>query len=257
MITLYGMPPAGGLRQLSPYVVKVEMALTYLNAEYQSESVDPWKIGKLSPSGKVPWIKIDNLEIGESDVIIGHLIEVYKSDLLESLSIDDQILGTALKRLTEKNLYWYMVWSKFMTAESREEIIGCFFSRYPKFIQKFVSKYTIRTHISFSKVHEVGNLSEARRNAEATADLMTLSGQLEKDDFLLGPEITVFDFSIAAMLASILFHTPKTWLTVLAESYPVFPDYLARVSDRLGGFPFTRSEPTPKGQRKSSLNYLP
>ena len=68
--------------------------------------------------------------------------------------------------------------------------------------------------------------------------------QLEKDNFLLGPEITVFDFSIAAMLASILFHTPKTWLTVLAESYPVVPDYLARVSDRLGGFPFTRSEPT-------------
>ena len=244
MITLYGMPPAGGLRQLSPYVVKVEMALTYLNAEYKSESVDPWKIGKLSPNGKVPWIKIDDLELGESDVIIEHLVKLYKSDLLVSLSTDDQLLGTALKRLTEKNLYWHMVWSKFMTSESREEIIGCFFSRYPKFIQKFVSKYTIRTHISFSKVHEVGNLSEARRNAEATADLMTLSRQLEKDDFLLGPEITVFDFSIAAMLASILFHTPKTWLTRLAEGYPIFPAYLFRVSDRLGGFAFTQSETT-------------
>ena len=70
MITLYGMPPAGGLRQLSPYVVKVEMALRYLNAEYKSERVDPWKIGKLSPNGKVPWITVDNLEIGESDAII-------------------------------------------------------------------------------------------------------------------------------------------------------------------------------------------
>ena len=245
MIALYGMPPAGGLRQLSPYVVKVEMALRYLNAGYESRSVDPWKIRKLSPNGKVPWIKIDNLEIGESDVIIEHLVKVYKSDLLESLSTDDQILGTALKRLTEKNLYWYMVWSKFMTAESREEIVGCFFSRYPKFIQKLASRHVIKTHATFSKVHEVGNLSDERRDAEATADLLTLSRQLEKDNFLLGPEITVFDFPIAATLASILFHTPKTWLTVLAESYPVFPNYLARVSDRLGGFPFTRSEPTP------------
>ena len=245
MITLYGMPPAGGLRQLSPYVVKVEMALRYLNAEYISESVDPWKIRKLSPNGKVPWIEIDNLEIGESDVIIEHLVKAYKSDLLGSLSTDDQILGTALKRLTEKNLYWYMVWSKFMTAESREEIIGCFFSRYPKFIQKFVSRYAIKTHTSFSKVHEIGNLSDERRDAEATADLLTLSRQLEKDNFLLGPEITVFDFPIAATLASILFHTPKTWLTFLAESYPVFPAYLSRVSDRLGGFTFTQSKPTP------------
>ena len=246
MITLFGMPPAGGLRQLSPYVVKVELALRYLNARYETQSVDPWKIGKFSPSGKVPWIKIDNLEIGESDVIIGHLVEVYKSDLLESLSTDDQILGTALKRLTEKNLYWYMVWSKLMTAESREEIIGCFFSRYPKFIKKLVSRYAIKTQVSFSKVHEIGSLSEARRDAEATADLLTLSGQLEKDNFILGPEITVFDFSIAAMLASILFHMPKTWLTVLAEGYPVFPAYLSRVSDRVGGFPFTKSDPTPQ-----------
>ena len=245
MITLYGMQPAGGLRQLSPYVVKVEMALRYLDAEYKSESVDLWEIRSLSPNGKVPWIKVDNLEIGESDVIIEHLVKVYKSDLLESLSADDQILGTALKRLTEKNLYWYMVWSKFMTAESREEIIGCFFSRYPKFIQKFASKYAIKTHTTFSKVHEVGNLSDERRDAEATADLLTLSRQLEKDNFLLGPEITVFDFPIAATLASILFHTPKTWLTFLAESYPVFPAYLSRVSDRLGGFAFKQSEPTP------------
>ena len=244
MITLYGMPPAGGLRQLSPYVVKVEMALRYLNAEYKSESVDPWKIRSLSPNGKVPWIKLNNLEIGESDVIIEHLVKVYKSDLLESLSSGDQILGTALKRLTEKNLYWYMVWSKFMTAESREEIIGCFCSGYPKFIQKFASRYAIRTHTSFSKVHEIGNLCEERRDAEATVDLLTLSRQLEKNNFLLGPEITVFDFPVAAMLASILFHTPKTWLTILAESYPVFPAYLARVSDRIGGFPYTQSETT-------------
>ena len=246
MITLYGMPPAGGLRQLSPYVAKVEMALTYLNAEYKSENVDPWKIRSLSPNGKVPWIKLNNLEIGESDVIIEHLVKVYKSDLLECLSADDQILGTALKRLTEKNLYWHMVWSKFMTSESRAEIIDCFFPRYPKFIQKLVSKYMVRTHTSFSKVHEVGNLSEARRNAEATADLLTLSRQLEKDNFILGPEITFFDFSIAAMLASILFHTPKTWLTRLGEGYPIFPAYLSRVSDRLGGFTFIQCETTPR-----------
>ena len=52
---------------------------------------------------------------------------------------------------------------------------------------------------------------------------MTLSRQLEKDDFLLGPEITVFDFSIAAMLSIDLF---SSW----AEGYPIFPAYLFRVS---------------------------
>ena len=107
MITLFGMPSAGGLKQLSPYVVKVEMALRYLNAEYKIQSVDPWKIGKSSPNGKVPWIKIDDLELGESDVIIEHLVKLYKSDLLVSLSTDDQLLGTALKGLPRKPLLAY------------------------------------------------------------------------------------------------------------------------------------------------------
>ena len=65
MIILYGMPPAGGLRQPSPFVVKVEMVLKYLEAEYRSEFVEPWKIRKLSPNGKVPWINIDDFELGE------------------------------------------------------------------------------------------------------------------------------------------------------------------------------------------------
>jgi len=247
MITLYGMHPAGGLRQISPFVAKVEMALRYLKADYKNESVGLFKINRMSPNGKVPWIKIDDFELGESDAIIEHLVQMFDSDLLESLSSDDQILGTALKRLTEKNLYWYMVWSKWMTAESREEIIECFFPHYPKFARKLGSNYAIRLHTSFSKVHGIGGLTEAAREAEATTDLLTLSNQLEKNDFLLGQDITVFDFSIASMLASILFHIPKTWLTDLAEDYPIFPAYLRRVSDRIGGYPFMQNDPANPG----------
>ena len=242
MIILYGMPPAGGLRQPSPFVVKVEMVLKYLEAEYRTEFVEPWKIRKLSPNGKVPWINIDDFELGESDNIIEHLVRMHKSDLLDTLSTDDQILGTALKRLTEKNLYWYMVWSKWMTAESREELIECFFPNYPKLIRTLGTSYTVRLHNAFSKVHGIGSLTEAAREAESRTDLQALSNQLKKSNFLLGQDITVFDFPIASMLASILFHVPKPWLTQLAEDYPVFPAYLNRVSNRLGGFTFIRDE---------------
>ena len=92
MITLYGMHPAGGLRQISPFVAKVEMALRYLKADYKNESVDLFKINRMSPNGKVPWIKIDDFKLGESDAIIEHLVQMFDSDLLESLSSDDQIL---------------------------------------------------------------------------------------------------------------------------------------------------------------------
>ena len=53
----------------------------------------------LVKSGKIPWIKIDDFELGESDIIIEHLIRMHKSDLLEGLvlSSDELILGTAAK----------------------------------------------------------------------------------------------------------------------------------------------------------------
>ena len=126
-----------------------------------------------------------------------------------------------------------------MTPESRKEIIDCFLPRWPKFIKQLASIYAVSKQTSLSKVHGVGSLSPADRDAEASTDLLTRANQLEKGDFLLGQNITVYDFSVASMLASILFHVPQTWLADLAQGYPVFPAYLNRVSDRLGGFPFT------------------
>ena len=76
MITLYGMPSAGGLKQLSPFVVKVEMALLYLGLEFEVEHIAPLKIRSMSPTGKVPWIRMGNSTLSESDSIITFLIAI-------------------------------------------------------------------------------------------------------------------------------------------------------------------------------------
>ena len=52
MITLYGMPSAGGLKQLSPFVVKVEMALLYLGLEFEVEHIAPAKNSLNVPNRK-------------------------------------------------------------------------------------------------------------------------------------------------------------------------------------------------------------
>ena len=83
-------------------------------------------------------------------------------------------------------------------------------------------------------------MSESERRKEAVKDLTALSGQLKKMPFLLGPDVTVYDFSVAAMLSSILFFKPANWLSDLAKNYEVFPEYLGRVSDRLGNYEFTQ-----------------
>ena len=83
-------------------------------------------------------------------------------------------------------------------------------------------------------------MNEEERGIEAVKDLSALSDQLQKMPFLLGSDITVYDFSVAAMLSSITFFKPCNWLSDVAKDYSIFPEYLERVRDRLGGYEFVQ-----------------
>ena len=70
MIKLYTFPEAFGLRNVSPFCLKVEMALEHLGLDYEivMES-DPRK----SPKGKLPYIVDEGLTIADSELVLEHL----------------------------------------------------------------------------------------------------------------------------------------------------------------------------------------
>ena len=240
LITLYGMPSAGGLKQLSPFVVKVEMALLYLGLEYEVEHLDPLKIRSMSPTGKVPWIRMGKSTLSESDSIIAFLNSKQDADLFDDLTNDQRVLGLALKRLTEDHLYWLMVWARWISDNSRQALAESFLDQYPKPIIKFASPVAKRYVSALCRTQGIGLMSDDEREREAMIDFNALSAQLKKMPFLLGSEMTVYDFSVAAVLSSILFFRPNNWLTDMANDFEIFPEYLGRVSERLGGYEFVK-----------------
>ena len=54
MFTLYGLPSLGSLRQPSPWVMKVELALHTLGLEYVVENIPPSRIATLVPLERYP-----------------------------------------------------------------------------------------------------------------------------------------------------------------------------------------------------------
>ena len=240
LITLYGMPSAGGLKQLSPFVVKVEMALLYLRLEYEVEHISPLKIRSASPTGKVPWIRMGKSTLSESDSIIAFLDSKQDVDLFDGLTNDQRVLGLALKRLTEDHLYWLMVWARWISDASRLALVESFLVKYPKSIIKLASPFAKRHVSALCKTQGIGLMSDDEREREAMIDLNALSAQLKKMPFLLGSDMTVYDFSVAAVLSSILFFRPNNWLTDMANDFEIFPEYLGRVSERLGGYEFVK-----------------
>ena len=95
------------------------------------------------------------------------------------------------------------------------------------------------------KSQGIGSMNEEERGNEAVKDLSALSDQLQKMPFLLGSDITVYDFSVAAMLSSVIFVKPCNWHSNVAKNSSIFPEYLERVRDRLGGYEFVRFEALP------------
>ena len=240
MITLYGMPSAGGLKQLSPFVVKVEMALLYLGLEFEVEHIAPQKIRSMSPTGKVPWIRMGESTLSESDSIITFLNSKQDVDMFDGLTNDQKVLGLALKRLTEDHLYWLMVWARWISNTPRLALTESFLDQYPKPIIKLVSPFLKRRVSALCKTQGIGLMSDHERGREAMSDFNALSAQLKKMPFLLGSDMTVYDFSVAAVLSGILFFRPNNWLTDMANDFEIFPEYLGRVSERLGGYEFVK-----------------
>ena len=234
------MPSACGLKQLSPFVVKVEMALLYLGLKYEVEHISPLKVRSLSPAGKVPWIRMGKSTLSESDSIIAFLNSKQDADLFDHVTNDKRMLGLALKRLTEDHLYWLMVWARWISNTSRLALTESFLDQYPKPIIKLVSPFFKRHVSTLCRTQGIGLMSDDEREREAMSDFNALSAQLKKMPFLLGYDLTAYDFSVAAVLSSILFFRPNNWLTDMANDFEIFPEYLGRVSERLGGYEFVK-----------------
>ena len=69
----------------------------------------------------------------------------------------------------------------------------------------------------------------------ARRDLRSINDVVTQQTYLVGDEMTVFDFCAASLLAGILDNKPATWLTDIARNeYPGLIDYADRIQAEVG-----------------------
>ena len=73
MNTLYGLPAGAGLRQGSPWVMKVQLAMRCLKIDYDLKQRNMMQVWTRAPEGKVPWLVIDGQTISGSERILREL----------------------------------------------------------------------------------------------------------------------------------------------------------------------------------------
>ena len=106
---------------------------------------------------------------------------------------------------------------------------------FSKMVQRLVWKRRLATT-------SIGGLTNDEVREEALKDIRTLAARLSKTNFIASDSLTMYDFTVSAHIASILFWRTDNWLAPLFREKEIFYHYLAKVAEAVGGFDFELME---------------
>lgn len=233
MIRLYMYPAAFGLRSPSPFCLKVEMALGFLGLDYEIVLLaDPRK----APKGKLPFIDMDAERIADSELIVERLDRATGGRLFGDLTAAERAQGTAFTRLVEDHLYWLLVSSRWIDDDWWPTARDQYFAALPHVLRGLVA------HLARAGVRKalhgqgLGRHSREEQKRFLVRDLEAIDDMVGRAGFIAGSRMTVFDFAVAAQLASMLDNRPATWATTVASEFPALKDYADKIQQATGVF---------------------
>ena len=228
---LVTLPPAFGMRNVSPFCLKVEMLLTALDIPFTlSVLVNPAK----APKGKLPYLVVDGERLADSELIAVYLDERSGGAVYGGLAPAQMAQGVALSRLAEDHLYWLMVASRWLDDEWWPHVVSDFFGFVPAPLRPLAAGLARRQVRKTYHLHGLGRHSLEEQKGFASRDLAALDAGVPASGFLHGAAPGVYDFTVAGLMAGLLDNQPATWVTDLAAAYDNLRAYTERVQETVG-----------------------
>jgi glutathione S-transferase len=230
-ISLFTFPPTFGLRNVSPFCLRVEMALVHLNIPFEIvlES-NPAK----GPKKKLPFIISNNEVIDDSELIYLHLDQLTGGRLFKELSPADYGVGCAFTRLVDDHLYWLVVASRWLDDDWFPNVYKGFFGAFPPVIRNLISTLARRQMRKTLDLQGLGRHSLNQQKEFARRDLQALASVLTNSRYIVGDKLSVFDFSVTSMLSGLLDNVPSTWMTEIGQEFPELQHYAERIQSEVG-----------------------
>jgi glutathione S-transferase len=231
MIRLVTLPPAFGMRNVSPFCLKIEMLLTDLGLEFDmAEQADPRK----APKGKLPYLVVDDRRLPDSELIVEYLDGLTKGQVYRGLTDQQRSRGVAYTRLAEDHLYWILVASRWLDDAWWPNSVEGFFGFVPWPIRGLAARAARRQVERTYHLHGLGRHTLEEQRGFARRDLAALQAAVAEEGFLLGTQPNVFDFAVASLMAGAYDNQPATWVTEIAREYPDLQAYTERVQAQVG-----------------------
>lgn len=200
-LIVHHLPGAWGLPSVSPFCLKLDTYLRMVDIPYEVV-VD--KTPFAAPKKKMPYIEHEGRALGDSTFIIDYLEQVFHLEANAGLSAQERAVALALQRLLEENLYWVMVYDRWMVDSNWLSFRDIVLGGLPLPVRRAFGPAIRRAVGRQLRGHGIGLHSTAEIHAIGVRDLRAVADYLGHKPFLMGSRATTVDAAAYGLLANIL-----------------------------------------------------
>jgi glutathione S-transferase len=215
MITLYSYPTLFGVADNNGYGLKVFAFMRLTRVPFTHEHIFD---ASAAPRAQLPYMVDDGDVIGDSSIIIDHLINKYGLAIDAALGVHELRLNLLLTRLLD-DLYWVMSYSRWKDDRF-----------WPSFQKALLGEHPSLTEVALAKAREfnfqryhfqgIGRYAPEDVYARGLADLDVLASVISAEGYVHGETPTSIDASIYGFIANINFYDIDTPLKQFVSSQP-------------------------------------
>jgi glutathione S-transferase len=229
IIRIATIPGAWGLPSISPFCLKLDAYLRIANIPFQAVvDATPFK----APKGKLPWIEHEEQRIADSGFIIEYLAIRFDCDPNRGLSAAERAVARALRRLIEENLYWTMVYDRWMVEDNWRSFRDVVLSRVPVPVRSVIAPVARRGVRRQLHGHGIGLHSQDEIHAIGLGDIAAVADFLGDKPFLMGETASEIDAIAYGFLANIVKVPIESPIRSAALQRSNLVDYLERIERR-------------------------
>lgn len=200
-LVVHQLPGAFGLPSISPFCLKLDLYLRIVDIPFRTVvDATPFR----GPKRKLPWIEHEGKKIGDSGFIIEYLETRFGCDPNAGLSAEERAVSLSMRRLIEENLYWAMVYDRWMVDENWRTFRDVVLGGVPVPLRPLVARFAKRGVQSQLRGHGIGLHSRQEIHAIGLRDIGAIADFLGGKPFLLGERPTEIDATAYGLLPNIM-----------------------------------------------------
>jgi glutathione S-transferase len=199
-LVVHQIPSAWGLPTIGPFSLKLETYLRLVGIPYEVVfEATPFS----GPKGKLPWIEHEGQRIGDSGFIIEYLERRFGCDPNAGLDAAQRATALALRRLIEDDLYWTLVYDRWLVDENWPTTRGAVLGRIPAPLRPWIAPLARRGVRRQLAAQGMGRHTREEIHAIGIRDVGAIADLLGERPFLMGDAATEIDAVAYGLLANI------------------------------------------------------